>query len=161
MNTNTISFNELDKFNDSNSAVLLGIEFEEGDDFSKLKDFLTNELGFSNGKNLIGVHRITGNVLGDEGRRDWLLEFDNEDVQFNPLARLRCARSLKWTSDFIDNYREDYDADASEEELEDDYEYQLDEDQQEIYRLIQEGMDGNEQAKQQLVEDYNIHWDEE
>lgn len=108
MNTVTISFDELEKFNDSNSAVLLGIEFEEGDDFSKLKDFLTNELGFSKGKNLIGVHRITGNVKGDDGRHDWLLEFDNEDVQFNYLARLQCAHTLKWTSDFIDNYREDY-----------------------------------------------------
>lgn len=108
MRTDNIHFKELDKFNDRNSAVLLGIEFEEGDNFSELNDFLANKIGFSKGKNLIGVHRITGNVKGDDGRHDWLLEFDNEDVQFNYLARLQCAHTLKWTSDFIDNYREDY-----------------------------------------------------
>lgn len=108
MKTDSIHFKELDKFNDSNSAVLLGMEFEEGDDFSELNDFLADKLGFSKGKNLIGVHRITGNVLGDEGRHDWLLEFDNEEVNFNYIARLRCGKSLKWTSDFIDNYKDDF-----------------------------------------------------
>lgn len=108
MKTDNIHFKELDKFNDSNSAVLLGISFEDDNDYSKLNDFLSNEIGFSKGKNLIGVHRITGNVLGDEGRRDWLLEFDNEDVQFNYLARLQCAHTLKWTSDFVVNYEDDY-----------------------------------------------------
>ena len=111
MKTESISFNELKeltKFNDSNSAVLLGFEFEEGDDFSDLNDFLANKLGFSKGKNLIGVHRITGNVLGDEGRHDWVLEFDNEDVMFNCLARLNYGRNLKWVSDFVDNYIGDY-----------------------------------------------------
>lgn len=108
MKTDNIHFKELDKFNDSNSAVLLGISFEDDNDYNKLNDFLSNEIGFSKGKNLIGVHRITGNVLGDEGRHDWLLEFDNEDVSFNCMARLRYGRDLKWTSDFMDNYKDDY-----------------------------------------------------
>ena len=108
MNTNTITFGELNKFNDSNSAVLLGVDFESEDDYAKLNDWLANETGFSKGKNLIGVHRITGNVNGDDGRHDWLLEFDNEDIHFNYLVRLQFATSLKWTSDFIYNYKEDY-----------------------------------------------------
>lgn len=107
-NTDTISFAELGKFNDSNSAVLMATTFPEGYDFNELNESLSNGLGFSKGKNLIGVHRITGNVLGDKGRTDWLLEFDNEDVQFNPIARLRCGRSLKWTSDFINNYEDEF-----------------------------------------------------
>ena len=106
--TDSISFGELGRFNDSNSAVLMAITFPEGFDFNELNEDLSNGLGFSKGKNLIGVHRITDNVLGDDGRTDWLLEFDNEDVQFNYIARLRCGRTLKWTSDFIENYKNDY-----------------------------------------------------
>ena len=108
INRDSISFAELSKFNDSNSAVLMAITFPEGFDFNELNEDLSNGLGFSKGKNLIGVHRITGNVLGDDGRTDWLLEFDNEDVQFNYIARLRYGVHLKWTSDFIDNHKRDF-----------------------------------------------------
>ena len=107
MNTNSISFSELQKFNDSNSVVMIATEFPEGFDFSEVDEFLSEQLGFSKGKNLIGVHFIEGNVRGVEGRKDWLLEFDNEEVQFNPMARLKFP-DLKWTSDFIDNFHEDY-----------------------------------------------------
>ena len=108
MKNDTILFGELSKFNDSNSAVLVAMTLEKDDDIINLNNLLSNEIGFSKGKNLIGVHRITGNVLGDDGRTDWLLEFDNEDVNFNPIARLRCGSYLKWTSDFIVNYKDDY-----------------------------------------------------
>ena len=107
MKTNPIKFSELEKFNDSNSAVMMATEFPEGFDFKEVDEFLSEELGFSKGKNLIGVHFIDGNVNGDDGRKDWLLEFDHEEVQFNPIARLNFP-DLKWTSDFIDNYRKDY-----------------------------------------------------
>ena len=108
INRDSISFGELSKFNDSNSAVLVAMTLEKDDDITNLNNLLSNEIGFSKGKNLIGVHRITGNVLGDDGRTDWLLEFDNEDVDFNPIARLRCGRYIKWTSDFVVNYKDDY-----------------------------------------------------
>lgn len=108
MNKDTILFGELDKFNDTNSAVLMAITLENDDDITNLNNFLSNEIGFSKGKNLIGVHRILGNVLGDEGRTDYLLEFDNDDVQFNCIARLRWGTNLKWTSDFIENCKDDY-----------------------------------------------------
>ena len=107
MKTNSINFSELEKFNDSNSAVMIATVFTEGFDFSEVGEFLSEQLGFSKGKNLIGVHFIEGNVRGSEGRKDWLLEFDHEEVQFNYLARLRFP-DLKWTSDFIVNYRKDY-----------------------------------------------------
>lgn len=108
MKKNTISFKELDKFNDRNSAVLQGITFPKGFDFKELNELLSNKLGFSNGKKLIGVHRITGNVLGDKGSTDWLLEFDNEEVNFNCIVRLQYGMHLKWTTDFIANRRSDY-----------------------------------------------------
>ena len=107
MKKGTIQFGELKKFNDSNSAVLMATTFPDEFDFKELDDFLSNKLEFSTGKNLIGIYRITGNWLGDEGRTDWLMEFDNEDKQFNCMARLMFP-DIKWTSDFIDNYAEDF-----------------------------------------------------
>lgn len=107
MNTNSISFSELQKFNDSNSVVMIATEFPEGFDFSEVDEFLSEQLGFSKGKNLIGVHFIEGNVRGSEGRKDWLMEFDHEEIQFNPIARLK-LNGLKWTSDFIDIFGDDY-----------------------------------------------------
>lgn len=109
MKTNTIPFEELGNFNDSNSAVMMATLFEPNFEWSELDQFLSEELGFSKGKNLIGVHRITGNVLGDEGRTDWLLEFDHEEVAFNCIARLRFP-DIKWTSDFIYNYAKDFES---------------------------------------------------
>lgn len=110
MDTTTISFEDLmtsDKFGNSNSAVIVATIFDDNEDWEAVNDFLANQLGFSKGKNLIGVRRITGNVLGDEGRTDNLLVFDNEDVPFNFMARLRFP-DIKWTSDFIGNYKKDY-----------------------------------------------------
>lgn len=107
MNTNSVKFSELEKFNDSNSAVMIATEFPEGFDFSEVDEFLSEQLGFSKGKNLVGIHFIEGNVRGNEGRKDWLLEFDHEEIQFNPLARLKFP-DLKWTSDFVVNYKDDY-----------------------------------------------------
>ena len=107
MNTENVKFSELQKFNDSNSAVMIATTFSEGFDFKEVDDFLQYELMFSLGKNLVGVHFIEGNVKGEDGRKDWLLEFDHEERPFNPMARLRFP-DLKWTSDFIDNYGGDY-----------------------------------------------------
>lgn len=114
MNINSISFSELQKFNDSNSVVMIATEFPEGFDFSEVDEFLSEQLGFSKGKNLIGVHFIEGNVRGSDGRKDWLLEFDHEEVQFNPIARLRFP-DLKWTSDFMDIFCDDYYYEAVDE----------------------------------------------
>lgn len=106
MKTNKISFNELYKFNDSNSVVMMATIFPKDFDFEIVNDDLS-EVGFSKGKKLTGVHFITGNVKGGNGRKDWLLEFDNEDVPFNPMARLQIP-DLKWTSDFVSNHQKDY-----------------------------------------------------
>lgn len=110
MDTTTISFEDLmtsDKYNNDNSAVIVATIFDDNEDWESVNDFLANQLCFSKGKNLIGVHRITGNILGDEGRTDYLLVFDNEDVPFDFKARLRFP-DIKWTDDFIDNYKRDF-----------------------------------------------------
>lgn len=56
---------------------------------------------------LVDWKHISGNVLGDQGRSDTLLIF-NQDVEFNPMVRLQLGREVKWTDDFFCNFREDY-----------------------------------------------------
>ena len=103
----TIHFSELSKYNDSNSIVATALELNKSD-LNDVNNFFANEVGLSKGKNLIGAYRILDNVLGNDGRTDWLFVFDNVNVQFNPMKRLAVGSWVKWTSDFIVNFAEDY-----------------------------------------------------
>ena len=107
MKTNSISFEELSNYNDCNSCVMVALIINNETEVKAMSDFLANEVGFSKGKNITGYHHIDGNVRGKAGRSDYLLEFDHHEIAFNPIARLRFP-DLKWTSDFIDNYKNDY-----------------------------------------------------
>ena len=107
MKTNPISFRELSDYKDSNSCVILALLINDESEVDAINGFLANKLGFSNGKKIIGYHHIEGNVRGRDGRSDYLLEFDHPEVAFNPIARLRFP-DIKWTSDFKDNFSEDY-----------------------------------------------------
>lgn len=95
---------------------MIAVKFPKNQDWNEVQEFLADELKFSHGKNLIGCRRITGNILGDEGRWDYLLEFDTPTMPFNALARLRFS-DIKWTSDFIDIFAKDYDEAAYAQEL--------------------------------------------
>lgn len=108
--TNDVRFRDLRKrwnFTDYNSVVLLATTFEEDQSYQEVDDFLSNELGFSKGKNLIGMHKILDNVLGEKGRSDYLLEFDNPQTRFCFPKRLLFP-DLIWVTDFIENFHSDY-----------------------------------------------------
>ncbi len=108
--TNEVRFKDLRthwNFTDFNSVVLLSTTFEENQDYHEVNYFLSDELGFSKGKKLIGVHRIIDNVRGKEGRPDYLLEFDNPQIPFCYPKRLLFP-DLIWVTDFIENFHEDY-----------------------------------------------------
>lgn len=107
MITTPISFDKLKDIPNGNTAVMIAVVFEENEDWDVVQNFLSEELCFSKGKNLIGCHRITGNILRDKGRWDYLLVFDHPEIPFNPIARLRFP-DIKWTSDFIDIFSKDY-----------------------------------------------------
>lgn len=107
MKKNSISFEELSNYNDSNSCVMIALIIDNENEIKAMNEFLSSELGFSKGKNIVGYHHIEGNVRGKDGRSDYLLEFDHPEIAFSPLARLQ-SPDLKWTSDFIDIYKKDY-----------------------------------------------------
>lgn len=110
MNTTPISFADLRKIDTSNTAVMLALYVPEDQDWEEANHYFQVDTEFAPGKNLTGCRRITGNLLGDEGRWDYLLEFDHPEIPFNPIARLRFS-DIKWTDDFIDNYAKDYEDD--------------------------------------------------
>lgn len=107
MNTTPIKFKELSEYNDSNSCVLINTLFEEDQGWDEVNNFLSKELNFSLGKNLTGVRSIITNLGSTLERKDWLLEFDHPEIAFDCLARLNFS-DLKWTSDFINNYFNQY-----------------------------------------------------
>ena len=94
---------------DAPTVVLTGLAFDESGKNALIEDmntFFTEELKFlQNGSKIVNIEKIEGNILGDKGRTDVLLTLDKFDV--NPISRLRFP-DLKWTSDFIKNFRGDY-----------------------------------------------------
>ena len=108
---NEISFKELNNFNDSNSVVLTSVSFDEmtkEEIISEINEIFHNVGLIKEDKNVIDVKYINDNVLGEDSRPDYLIIFDNEKSLTSPMARLQMASSVKWTSDFIDNYKTDY-----------------------------------------------------
>ena len=100
-----ITFAELKKFDDSNSSVMVGVTPEctpeEVDDFF-------HEAGFySDDQHCVELYHLSDNVRGSEGRSD-ILVVHTGGTPGNAMARLTLAAMLKWTTDFIDNYAEDY-----------------------------------------------------
>lgn len=107
MKLQTINFDELSNYNDSNSIVFAGTLISD-DDVEDICTFPT-EIGLAPAdKHVVGIYKILGNVKGDKGRVDWLIVFDREDIQFNFITRLKYRGWIKWTSDFICNYYNDY-----------------------------------------------------
>lgn len=101
-----IEFKDLKNYNDSNSVMLLGMEasVEDVNNFFKEVGF------FRNGKECIELAHLSDNVKGEDGRYD-LLVITNTEGDFDPIVRLKLnfgGVPVKWTSDFIDNYKEDY-----------------------------------------------------
>ena len=100
-----ITFAELKNFNDSNSSVMIGVTPdctpEEVDEFFHKMEFYNDD------QHCVELYHLSDNVRGSEGRSDILVAHSG-GAPGNPMARLRLSSMLKWTSDFIDNYAEDY-----------------------------------------------------
>ena len=100
-----ITFAELKKFNDSNSSVMIGVTpdctVEEVDEFFHKMEFYNDD------QHCVELYHLSDNVRGSKGRSD-ILVVHSGGGHGNSMARLALCNMLKWTSDFIDNYAEDY-----------------------------------------------------
>ena len=100
-----ITFAELKKFDDSNSSVMIGVTPdctpEEVDGFFHEMKFYNDD------QHCVELYHLSDNVRGKDGRSD-ILVVHTGGAHGNPMARLALCNMLKWTSDFIDNYAEDY-----------------------------------------------------
>lgn len=115
MTVGKISFTDLKNQNfdfqeDKNSCVLMGLTVDENGDMGELQkeatDFFKSTGFVTTDATVVRLLRITGNVLGDDGRWDWVVVWD-KDPKFNYIARLRTP-DTKWICDFVVNYEKDY-----------------------------------------------------
>ena len=95
---------------DNNSFVIVGLLLEESE-LPDVESFLRDEVHFLPAEMPItGAASIKGNVREETGdyRHDIIFFTDNQG-SLNPMVRLSLAQmGVKWTSDFVDNYRDDY-----------------------------------------------------
>ena len=96
--------------NDNNSFVIVGLLLEESE-LPDVESFLRDEVHFLPAEmSITGAASIKGNVREETGdyRHDIIFFTDNQG-SLNPMARLSIAQmGVKWTSDFVVNYRPDY-----------------------------------------------------
>ena len=96
--------------NDNNSFVIVGLLLEESE-LPLVESFLRDEMNFLPAEmSITGAASIKCNVREETGdyRHDIIFFTDNQG-SLDPLARLRLSRmGVKWTSDFVVNYRPDY-----------------------------------------------------
>jgi hypothetical protein len=105
-----IPFSALADYDDSDYLVFTALTLTDTETIDEIEDFFV-EKGLIKDKKIIGMYRILGNKLGDEGRTDWLIKFTSGG-SINPMVRLQMSEmGVKWLSDFIDNYGSDYDSD--------------------------------------------------
>lgn len=96
--------------NDNNSFVIVGLLLEESE-LPDVESFLRDEVHFLPAEmSITGAASIKGNVREETGdyRHDIIFFTDNQG-SLNPMVRLSIAQmGVKWTSDFVDIYRDDY-----------------------------------------------------
>ena len=95
---------------DNNSFVIVGLLLKESE-LPDVESFLRDEVHFLPAEmSITGAASIKGNVREETGdyRHDIIFSTDNQG-SLNPMARLSIDQmGVKWTSDFVDNYRDDY-----------------------------------------------------
>lgn len=107
----TIHFRDLEAglesgtLNDVNNPVFMAC-IASMDDAKDMTNFF-REIGLiEQDAEVVNIQHILGNVRGEDGRYDLLLTITGKGI-VNPIKRLQ-VRDLKWLSDFITNYRTDY-----------------------------------------------------
>lgn len=109
----SIPFSECFNLNDSQYLVCTGLLVND-ENHDETVDMMTKSFRDTNLiKDDVSVDHlltITGNVRESTGdyRHDIVIVFSKE-TEINPLARLQWSScGIKWVSDFVDNYRNDY-----------------------------------------------------
>ena len=115
MTLGKISFTDLKDGNyefreDVNAVVITSLMVDPKTPLDELQEEATNffqGVGFvTDDSYVVQMLRITDNVLGDDGRHDYIVVFD-KDPEFNYAARFRVP-DIKWICDFVVNYRDDF-----------------------------------------------------
>lgn len=104
---NTIPFKQVkEQYNDSNSIVCINLLTHQ-EELTDIDNYLS-EQGLFNRGSMIEMRKIADNKNGDEGGSDVLFIL-KDNTSINPIKRMLLRDiGIMWTSDFIDNYGDDY-----------------------------------------------------
>lgn len=106
----TIHFREINKSEPVMAIVALQAE-SKAETIKQMNEFFnrTDVFKFGSKLEITDMKRIVGNVLGEEGRTDYLLVFNkNPERYVNGLRRIAVCTDLKWIDDYLTNYSNDY-----------------------------------------------------
>ena len=105
-----IKFSDLSQYNDCNSIIITGIDID-GLSTEEIDGIFHENLGLlPENKHVTDIAHLSDNVLCEDGRTDILFELSGDGTAY-PMVRLMLRQQglgVMWTSDFIDNYRNDY-----------------------------------------------------
>ena len=110
-----ISYTEVkNNYNDNNSLIFMGLTLDQ-ETCPQVTSFFEKEEKLVPDGSVVDYYDITGNVAGKNGRQDVLIVL-KKDTPVNAMKRLNLSNmGVKWTSDFISNYRGDYYIEETEE----------------------------------------------
>jgi len=103
-----ILYTEVKKnYNDTNSLIFMGLILDQ-ETCSQVTSFFEKEEKLVPEGSIVDYYDITDNVAGKNRRQDVLIVL-KKDTPVNAMKRLNLSNiGVKWTSDFISNYRGDY-----------------------------------------------------
>jgi len=106
---NAINFEDLHELNDSEFMIMMGLLVTE-ETYQETLQGMTEHFCSSGligeTDKVIKLSFISGNVAGENGRSDWLMQF-SKGTKINPIKRLG-FQDIKWVSDFVINSKGDY-----------------------------------------------------
>jgi hypothetical protein len=108
----TITFDELSSMDENTfGMVIVGAGGKSSEWVGGITKILKKEKIVNDIKPIFSrAAKITGNVLGEDGRTDLVLIFNKDvDMHVGKLAMWRLAfRDVSWMDDFVVNFRKDY-----------------------------------------------------
>lgn len=116
---NEVHFGDLKEYNDSEFLIIMGLVVSE-DTIENAKEVLGKvylEKGLYKNGHIEDLIHISGNVLGDKGRSDFLMKL-SAGTEISPAGRLLFGRDVKWVSDFICNSIDDYEKESPKQKIE-------------------------------------------
>ena len=104
-----MNYQDLKELDASKYLVVTGIIVDDvKETITQMNEHFAESGLFQNDCKVTDLVFIEGNVLGSEGRSDWLIALSGTTADVHPIKRITEWSFVKWLGDFIANYEDDY-----------------------------------------------------